>query len=345
MRFDKHLSGGNSTRFGLFSLLYGLHGAYWFPVFNEQRSPVLVDTLLRLDYDVQVFSSASQYYPELRSTAWSAIPDNVHDDFPGKESWEARTCRRRRPSARGSSGATARGTSGRSSASSCSTRPTRPTRRPPGTGRSSRRRRRSTTSSSRRARGPDPTILGQVFNRYRNAVHFADGVAGGIVDALRASGAYDDTVLIVTGDHGEEFRETGFFGHTSNFTDKQLAVPFLIRVPGEEPRVVEHRSTHLDVAPTILELLGADPSQRDQWTNGENLFEEIEGRRHVASGWKELGVWIDEGILRIPLHDRWSFDVELYDYGWRHVPGDGDVLDRELDTLAELAEDCRRFLR
>jgi membrane-anchored protein YejM (alkaline phosphatase superfamily) len=80
-RFADHSSGGNGTRFGVFSMLYGLHGSYWWPVLEAGASPVLLDTLLEAGYDARVFSAASMDYPEFRRTAWARIPERVHDDF------------------------------------------------------------------------------------------------------------------------------------------------------------------------------------------------------------------------------------------------------------------------
>jgi hypothetical protein len=81
-RFEDHVSGGNSTRYGLFALFYGLHGSYWFPVLAERRSPVLVDALREQGYDFGIFGSASMNYPELRATLFAALSGQVHDDFP-----------------------------------------------------------------------------------------------------------------------------------------------------------------------------------------------------------------------------------------------------------------------
>ena len=49
--FEDHISAGNSTRYGIFSLIYGLHGSYWFPVLEERRGPVLIDALDELGYE------------------------------------------------------------------------------------------------------------------------------------------------------------------------------------------------------------------------------------------------------------------------------------------------------
>ena len=45
---DDHLSTGNGTRFGVFGMLYGLHGSYWWPVLEARRAPVLLETLVAM---------------------------------------------------------------------------------------------------------------------------------------------------------------------------------------------------------------------------------------------------------------------------------------------------------
>lgn len=55
-------------------------------------------------------------------------------------------------------------------------------------------------------------------------------------------------------------------------------------------------------------------------------------------------MWTPGGVLRIPLHDRGSFDIELYSYGWRFLADDGPVLEREAGRLERLAAECNRFL-
>lgn len=344
LRFDDHLSGGNSTRFGLFSLLYGLHGSYWFPVLEQRRSPVLVDALLERGYDVRVFSAASMYYPELRSTAWARVADHVYDEFPGETPWERDV----------QAAAAFESWIGELEAAG-DERPwfgfllldsPHPTYSSPPDGRpfapaapEVNYLRMSSVD------GPDEELERAVFNRYRNAVHHADRVTGRILDVLAERGLADETLVLVTGDHGEEFLENGYFGHTSNFTAEQVAVPLLLRGPGIEPGRVSAPTAHVDVAPTLLELLGADRSDRPLWTVGRSLFDPPQpGRKRVVSGWMELGLWIEDGILRVPLVDRWSFDVELYDRSWRFRTDDEDVLRRETAALEALAEECTRFL-
>jgi hypothetical protein len=192
--------------------------------------------------------------------------------------------------------------------------------------------------------GPPPGMLESVRNRYRNAVHYADSVAADVLVRLDALGLDDDTLVIVTGDHGEEFMEQGYFGHTSTHGPPQVRVPLVMRGPGVEPGVESRPTSHVDFPATLLELLGASPERRGTWTVGENLLEPLEERRRTVAGWNELGLWTPDGILRIPLGPG-SFDLKLYDYDWKFVPRDWDVLERQQGPLERLSEECNRFLR
>jgi membrane-anchored protein YejM (alkaline phosphatase superfamily) len=73
---------------------------------------------------------------------------------------------------------------------------------------------------------------------YRAAVHYPDTIAGGVIADLERRGLLDQTVVIVTSDHGNEFDETGqgFTGHGTAYSAMQLRTPFLPRWPGRPPR-------------------------------------------------------------------------------------------------------------
>ena len=338
--FEDHISGGNSTRFGILSMLYGLHGSYWFPILKEGASPVLVDTLVELDYEVGVFSTASQNYPELRATAWSSVQDKVYDEFPSVEAWKRDE---------------------ESSAAMIDWLKTRSHHEEPFFGfllldaphqtYSHPPNKTPFTPSApeidymlmSRNDGPDPAAVTSVFNRYRNAVYHADECLGRVLAALDETGLDENTVVLVTGDHGEEFWECGFFGHTSAYTPPQVHVPLLMRGPGVEPGIESRATSHLDLPATLLEMLGADPTAREGYSLGGNLFSPKEGRRRVIGGWNELGIWIPDGIVRVPLLS-YAFDIEVYDRRWNLIPDDQAILLREDEQLQNLAEECNRFL-
>src|SRR3972149_3392096 len=83
--FNKHYSGGNATRFGVSPMFYGIYGTYWHQFLAERRSPVFMDTLMKLDYDFKILSSTKLTYPEMRSTSFVRVPENsIEDRIPGE---------------------------------------------------------------------------------------------------------------------------------------------------------------------------------------------------------------------------------------------------------------------
>jgi membrane-anchored protein YejM (alkaline phosphatase superfamily) len=242
-RFEDHLSGGNATRFGIFSLLYGIHGTYWMPVVEDHAPPVLITTLESLGYDLRALSSSSLSFPEFRSTAFVTMEDRVEDRF-----------------------------------------------------------------------------------------------------GLERRKLLDDTIVIVTGDHGEEFFEHGYFGHTSNFALEQTHVPFVLGGPGIATGIEARPTCHVDLAPTLLELCGADPASRASWSQGENLLAPPDRRDRVIAGWEEVALRVPGGILRVPLEGSRGF-VEAYDESWKRFDDEQVLIRNSSAAIARLARECRRFLR
>ena len=102
-------------------------------------------------------------------------------------------------------------------------------------------------------------------NRYLNAVHRQDKTIAELVRFVRDSPFGERTVLMLTSDHGEGFREHGQLGHTSSVFDVEIHVPMWIDAPAgtlaDEERAslgsyAEASVFHSDLAPTLLELFG-----------------------------------------------------------------------------------------
>ncbi len=86
-RFENHISGGNATRMGMFSLFYGLPGTYWHDMLGERRGAVLIQELMQQGYDVAVFRSAPLFSPELDRTIFLGVPGlRLRSD--GERAWQ-----------------------------------------------------------------------------------------------------------------------------------------------------------------------------------------------------------------------------------------------------------------
>lgn len=96
--------------------------------------------------------------------------------------------------------------------------------------------------------------------RYRSEVRRVDAEIARLLDALQRRGELDDTVVVVHADHGEEFGEHGGRFHGSTVYDEQVRVPLVISGPGLATGVETTAVGLVDLAPTLLDILGVRTS-------------------------------------------------------------------------------------
>jgi arylsulfatase A-like enzyme len=97
------------------------------------------------------------------------------------------------------------------------------------------------------------------FELYRRSARALDDELRGFFDELRRAGIWDDALVVVTADHGEEFGEHGGYAHTQVFRET-LRVPLLVKLPRAERggERVSRPAALEDIAPTLLKLAGAE---------------------------------------------------------------------------------------
>jgi arylsulfatase A-like enzyme len=99
---------------------------------------------------------------------------------------------------------------------------------------------------------------------YDAEIRFTDDVVGRILKQVP-----EDTLIVITADHGEEFYEHGRWGHQGSLFDEQVRVPLIVHWPGHfEPRVVPDQVRLIDLMPTLLTIAGA---RRQPPTQGRSL--------------------------------------------------------------------------
>lgn len=111
----------------------------------------------------------------------------------------------------------------------------------------------------REKRSLDPGRIEMLHRLYERGAQYLDGQVGRLLDALRSRGVLSRALVVVTSDHGEEFREHGQFLHSQVY-DECIAVPLLVRFPdgGGAGRKVRGLVENVDVMPTILALAGLE---------------------------------------------------------------------------------------
>lgn len=97
--------------------------------------------------------------------------------------------------------------------------------------------------------------LEKIKNRYRNALHFVDTLFGKFFTALKLD---KDALVVITGDHGEEFYEQGHLFHASHLSYPQVHVPLYYRLGNHSQwsgRTLDQLSSHMDIFPTLFHYL------------------------------------------------------------------------------------------
>lgn len=98
-----------------------------------------------------------------------------------------------------------------------------------------------------------------VLAKYRNSLAYADAQLARLIHALKDRGIWDSTIVVITGDHGEAFYEHGVAAHANGLWDEELRVPLVIHAPGLAPGKDPRPASHVDIVPTVLDLLHLPP--------------------------------------------------------------------------------------
>jgi choline-sulfatase len=129
---------------------------------------------------------------------------------------------------------------------------------------------------------PDPYRRAHA-DPYVGELLFADAQLGRLLDGLDRLRLADRTVVVVAGDHGEGLGDHGETTHGLLVYDSVLRVPLIVRAPAIRPRRIADVVRLIDIAPTVLELLGLDGPQSD----GISLVRALKGGRLDVEAYAE----------------------------------------------------------
>ncbi|WP_195707020.1 DUF3413 domain-containing protein [Vibrio metoecus] len=263
-RFTHHLSGGNSTQAGLFSLFYGLPATYWEKFQTSQTRPLLMQTLVDLNYQFAIYGSAPLNSPPFDRTIFSNIPQ-LRTVTPGSNSPQRDeritedflTFLNQRDRSQPYFGFLFYDSAHATDFPSTMTPPFTPYWE------------RVDHIKLNNDFNPEP-----YHNRYRNALYYADSLIGKVLNELKALNELNNTIVIITSDHGEEFNDNqqNYWGHGSNYSMAQIHVPLYIYIPEKEGSVLTHKTTHLDVAPMLMQDVLGVQNPLNEFTLGYPLW-------------------------------------------------------------------------
>ena len=332
--FVSHYSGGNGTRIGMFSQFYSLPANLWFPVLDARVGSPLIDVLQQQNYQIKLFTSARFSYPEFDKTLFVNVPrEQMVEDDQGN-TWE----RDRRNVDRLLKFVDQRD-------------PNKP----------------FMTflffeSPHANYNFPQESVIkpdylpdfsyasmnlqrdiGGIYNRYLNAVHHLDSQLARVTEHLEKNGLLDNTLVVITGDHGEEFMEQGRWGHNSTFVDEQVRVPLVLWVPGRAAQQESLRTSHSDLLPTLLPLLGVQNPHQD-YSIGRSLFDAKPGRLLLAGDWDRLAFLGDQYKVVLPFTSGSFTALQASKADDSLLPDSSQVLQSKLPLIQSEIRSLRRFL-
>ncbi|HTB14780.1 MAG TPA: sulfatase-like hydrolase/transferase [Bryobacteraceae bacterium] len=98
-----------------------------------------------------------------------------------------------------------------------------------------------------------------LVSQYDGGIAYMDSCIGTLIEQLKQRGLYDNTLLIVTSDHGESFGERSIIGHGLSVYQDEVHVPLIVKYPRTTtPQVIDHPVSLLDLLPTIFDVVGCE---------------------------------------------------------------------------------------
>lgn len=338
-RFTRNYSGGNGTRMGIFTMFTGIPGNYWFTFLESRRGAAIIDVLQHQQYQMSFYTSAKFSYPEFDKTVFAHVPsDQLHDQNKNGTGWE----------------------NDRDNVSALlSFIDNRDTSRPFFTFM-------FFESPHARYYFPPESVIATPYrddlnyatlskealrenivpikNRYINSVHHLDMQFGRIFDYLKTHNLLDNTIVIINGDHGEEFMEHGFWGHNSTFVDPQVRTPLVIYTPEMKPLISDQMTSHMDIVPTIMPLLGVTNKSSD-YATGYNLLAGEKRTHTYISDWDKV-VYVDDDVkITQPVNGK-SFSLMKASKGNDEPLNNNEraaIMQKKQAAMIQLVQDLGKF--
>lgn len=156
----------------------------------------------------------------------------------------------------------------------------------------------------------DYVVYDSVLNKYLNAINHSDMVLGKILKQLKANGLSKSTLVVVVGDHGEAFGKHDQITHASKIYEENLHIPLIFINPSFKAERKQAIGGMVDVAPTIMAMLGSDGAE--EW-QGQNIFSPVQNNRaYFFCPWSDYLYGYREGDKKY-IYNASKDVTEIYD--------------------------------
>ena len=195
---------------------------------------------------------------------------------------------------------------------------------------------------------PEPFKTEYSQDPYSGEVAYVDAQLGILFDSLEGQGFLEKTIVIITSDHGEAFGEKEEMNHGFFAYDNTIHNPLFLFYPGIEPKTVRENASHIDIFPTVCELLGLSVPEHIQ---GESLLPIAAGRErqkkkiyfeslsaHFKMDCAPLRGFIEEDIKFIDLPIKEVYNLESDPQEETNLASTSDVprLVQDLEALMKI---------
>ncbi len=180
----------------------------------------------------------------------------------------------------------------------------------------------------------DAADRAHIVAAYDAGIRDVDAEFGRLIEELRRRHLYDDTLIVLVSDHGEEFMEHGIIGwHGHTLYDELLRIPLIVKLPGRRDagRVVDAPVRGIDLAPTILAIAGIAPPETFDGQALVPLPAPDSAAYEVLLVQREPGPGEDTGARGIRTSEWMTDGTHLFDL--RHDPGEQHDIGRERPLL------------
>lgn len=275
--YQNHFSCSNGTRSSVFGMFFSIPSYYWDVFESNRQSPVFIDELQHQGYQCQVYPSASFRNPPFNRVLFQHVK-GLNVQTKGKTVYDRDAQLTKNFLAdlpqRAASGKPFFSMLFYDLAHSYELPQERNTRFQPAW---------AFADYTKLNNDLDPTPF---FNLYRNCCYQIDTMIHQVLTALDQAGLADNTIVVITGDHAQEFNENkkNFWGHNGNFSRWQICVPLIVHhaTTGKQTATYTHRTTHYDIVPTLMEeALGVKNDIAD-YSVGHLLTDTQSRRWHVV---------------------------------------------------------------